>query len=341
MFGSYNKFRTKVHIYATIISSLDFITSIIAGVVVFSILGEMKRVLKVDDIQEVVQEKQGLAFVAYPEVIALLGVPQLWSVLFFFMLFTLGLDSQFALLETVLTGIYDFLPKMRRFKPLVCLAFCSICYLLSLPCVSSSGQYVFDVMDTYAGGLGVLWVAIFETVVLMWIYGVGRFADDLTFMLNYKVNIFWKACWSITPIVLTAIFVIGCVYWEDPKYGGVSAKDSVSYPVYVHGIGWFLTLLVAVQIPVIGLIMAVFHAVKDRDCMAVFRPPHDWGPGDKAEHQAYTTYKNNKAMTCKQHPYAAHGHPGPMTAYDNYGMAYPTGYYAGAQPTGTHSTFHM
>ena len=26
MFGSYNKFRTKVHIYATIISSLDFIT---------------------------------------------------------------------------------------------------------------------------------------------------------------------------------------------------------------------------------------------------------------------------------------------------------------------------
>ena len=26
MFGSYNKFRTKVHIYATIISSLDFVT---------------------------------------------------------------------------------------------------------------------------------------------------------------------------------------------------------------------------------------------------------------------------------------------------------------------------
>ena len=40
MFGSYNKFRHKVHYPALIISSLDFATSIIAGVVVFSILGK-------------------------------------------------------------------------------------------------------------------------------------------------------------------------------------------------------------------------------------------------------------------------------------------------------------
>ena len=42
MFGSYNKFRHKVHYPALIISSLDFLTSIIAGVVVFSILGHLK-----------------------------------------------------------------------------------------------------------------------------------------------------------------------------------------------------------------------------------------------------------------------------------------------------------
>ena len=61
-------------------------------------------------------------------------------------------------------------------------------FCFSLPCVSWSGQYVFDVMDTYGGGLGVLWVAIFETVVIMWIYGVGKFAEDLCFMLNLKVR---------------------------------------------------------------------------------------------------------------------------------------------------------
>ena len=55
--------------------------------------------------------------------------------------------------------------------------------------MSYSGQYVFDLMDTYGGGLGVLWVAIFETVVIMWIYGVNRFADDLGFMLRTKVKL--------------------------------------------------------------------------------------------------------------------------------------------------------
>ena len=76
MFGSYNKFRHKVHYPAFIISSLDFVTSIIAGVVVFSILGELKMKGGYDSIEDVVKQKQGLAFVAYPEAISHLAVPQ-------------------------------------------------------------------------------------------------------------------------------------------------------------------------------------------------------------------------------------------------------------------------
>ena len=59
MFGSYNKFHHKVsiqcdnfvsywltiqvHVTATVISSLDFVTSIIAGVVIFSIMGALSK----------------------------------------------------------------------------------------------------------------------------------------------------------------------------------------------------------------------------------------------------------------------------------------------------------
>ncbi len=149
-FGSYNKFKNPVHVHALAISLLDFITSIIASVVVFSILGELKVKLGLDSIevggiefapktcnnsfaiiiQDVVKSGQGLAFIAYPEAVSLLPLPQLWAVLFFFMLFTLGLDSEFALLETVLTGVYDMFPAMRKHKAKATLVACIACFLI-------------------------------------------------------------------------------------------------------------------------------------------------------------------------------------------------------------------
>ncbi len=113
--------------------------------------------------------------------------------------------------------------------------------------MSYSGQYVFDLMDTYGGGLGVLWVAIFETIAIMWIYGVGRFADDLKFMLDHRVSIVFKAIWAMIPVWLVAIFAIACYYWTDPTYKD-SIHGEVHYPEWAHYVGWFLTLVVAVQV---------------------------------------------------------------------------------------------
>ena len=94
--------------------------------------GELKRQLGVERIEDVVKSGQGLAFIAYPEAVSLLAVPPLWSFLFFFMLFLLGLDSEFALLETVLSGIYDLIQRTRNYKPLVTLALASVLFILRL-----------------------------------------------------------------------------------------------------------------------------------------------------------------------------------------------------------------
>merc|ERR1712096_299065 len=115
MFGSYNKFTARVHIDAHVVSLIDFLTSLMASIVIFSTLGHSAHQLGVP-VESVAKGGQGLAFVAYPEALSHLPAHHFWSVIFFLMLFLLGLDSEFALFETVTCAIFDTFPSLRRRK---------------------------------------------------------------------------------------------------------------------------------------------------------------------------------------------------------------------------------
>ena len=43
-------------------------------------------------------------------------LPQLWAVLFFFMMFILGMGSQFGGIEAINTAVIDFWPHLRNHK---------------------------------------------------------------------------------------------------------------------------------------------------------------------------------------------------------------------------------
>jgi SNF family Na+-dependent transporter len=56
-------------------------------------------------IEQVAKAGPGLAFVAYPQALSIMPGGPFWAVIFFFMLLTLGLDSQVSLFNSFILQI--------------------------------------------------------------------------------------------------------------------------------------------------------------------------------------------------------------------------------------------
>jgi solute carrier family 6 amino acid transporter-like protein 5/7/9/14 len=129
--SSYNKFNNNCHRDAIIIAFANCGTSIFAGFVIFSIVGFMAKQSNLP-VEEVMTSGPGLAFIAYPEAVTKMPMSPIWSFLFFAMLITLGLDSQFTQTETITTAVMDQWPQLRNHKAKVVSGVCLLGLLLGL-----------------------------------------------------------------------------------------------------------------------------------------------------------------------------------------------------------------
>lgn len=125
-------------------------------------------------IDKVAKAGPGLAFIAYPEGVASMPAAPFWSCLFFVMLLTLGLDSQFGMMETVISGLSDEFPALNKtFKRKVALVggMCIGMYLLGLPMICKGGIYIFSLVEAYCASYSLMIVAFLEVIVVVFIYG--------------------------------------------------------------------------------------------------------------------------------------------------------------------------
>lgn len=89
-----------------------------------------------EDVKDVVKPGPGLAFISYPDAIAKFEyLPQLFSVLFFLMLFTLGIGSNIGMAGCVMTVIRDRFPDIKPWKVAVGIGIvgCSIGFVYTTP----------------------------------------------------------------------------------------------------------------------------------------------------------------------------------------------------------------
>lgn len=248
MYSSYNDFKHNVSRDAFLISMADTATSLLAGAVVFSTLGALAHQLGLQDISQVLKGTSdlGLAFVTYPEALSRISfVPQLWSVLFFFMLFLLGLGSGVSNIQLMVALLEDQYPRLQELKGCTVLAICTMCFGTGLLLCTDNGNTMRLLFDNYGIGRALFLYAIFEVVGLVWVYGWKNICGDIGYMLGNPISWYWKITWGVlTPVSLIAIFI----------YGTAMEKSSSSLPPIGQTIGW---ILAAVAVGQIGLWMAV------------------------------------------------------------------------------------
>ena len=120
--------------------------TVFSGLVVFAILGYMANEYKTP-VETVVKGGPGLAYLVYPEVVLKLDPSGLWSCLFFLMLFTLGIDSQFCGVESLMTGLVDNWPHYLRPRKIKFTAVMVVFMLaLGIPMITNGGVYIFQLM---------------------------------------------------------------------------------------------------------------------------------------------------------------------------------------------------
>ncbi|CAI2733734.1 unnamed protein product [Schistosoma spindalis] len=293
--SSYNKFKNNCCRDAVIFAIINCATSVYAGFVIFSNLGFM-ALTKNTTVAAVATSGPGLAFVVYPEAMTNMPLPSLWSVLFFIMMLTLGLGSQFSILETTLSGTEDELRRLgvvltTKRKMFYRIVICFVDFLLGLPMVCAGGYYLFSICDSVISGYTPLVIALCETIVICYVYGLKQFRRDIEMMIDERPNWYWRICWLVfTPIICFLLIIAIFIYSTEFKEG------NYTYPQWAL---IFRQILAA--IPVLTIIAwFLYKYCKEGGYVLMkefLKPVHEWGPAEKEYRTEFISMiKSNESL---------------------------------------------
>ncbi|XP_021340900.1 sodium-dependent serotonin transporter-like [Mizuhopecten yessoensis] len=298
--SSYNKFNNNCYLDAMVTSVINCLTSFLAGFVVFSVLGYM-ALLQGRDIDKVAVEGPGLVFVVYPEAIASLDGSIFWSIIFFLMLITLGLDSTFGGLEAVITAVCDNFGVVRNRRELFVLALVAYCFIGAISTTTYGGTFVINLLDRHAAPISLIFICFCEAIAVSWFYGVQRFSNDIKSMIGFEPGIFWKVCWvAICPVSLFLLFVLSI--WA---YSGIQL-DGYVYPDWSVAVGWCITCssLICIPLYIVCNIISTKGTLKQkllRLLKPASFPAHVQGANGHAGHDTYEVYPIPNLNTQVEH----------------------------------------
>jgi neurotransmitter:Na+ symporter, NSS family len=241
-YSSYLSREANIFKNSLIVGFSNSCYEVCAGFGVFSILGYMATQQN-RQINEVVTDGIGLAFVAYPKAISMLPYGRLFGVLFFLLLIIAGISSSISIIEAFTSAVLD---KFSVSRKKVITGMCLVGFGGSLLFTTNVGLLWLDIVDHFLNQYGLITVGILEALVVGWLYRTDRLKAHIVGNLglsgarhklfNYVILQLWMYCIRfVTPVALGIAIIHSLIRELSTPYSGYPISG-----VIILGVGWLL-----------------------------------------------------------------------------------------------------
>mmetsp|Transcript_90739 Transcript_90739/g.228209 ORF Transcript_90739/g.228209 Transcript_90739/m.228209 type:complete len:619 (+) Transcript_90739:86-1942(+) len=264
-FASYGDKKDDFVGHAFKVSIINCGTSFFGGFVVFPTLGYLASELsnvnpciqgdQLNDLASVGLSGTGLAFIAFPIAISRMPFSIFWAIVFFLMLFCLGIDSQFAMVESVMTVLIDSNLTGGLSKPVLAGIVCGVSALLGLVFMTKGGIYWFTFFDYYTCVASIFFVCLMECVGLMWV-NKGTwpsFKDKVKEHVGRDLGMIWEVLYKfVDPVIIIGLLAMSLATFD--LMGARKSKrfpeGSGYLPEWSIWLGWLMGLMPILVFPV-------------------------------------------------------------------------------------------
>ncbi|WP_299492871.1 sodium-dependent transporter [uncultured Shewanella sp.] len=248
-YSSYLPTKSDINNNAMITVFINCGFSILAGILIFSVLGHMANE-QAQPITNVISSGVGLAFVTIPEAITHLPIPYILGPLFFFTLVVAGLSSHISIMEAVISAIID---KSSYPRKKVATLICGLGFALSLLFATNGGILLLDLVDYFINNIALLFSCLVEVILIAWFIKASSIRHYANQLSDFSVGRWMELCLRyISPALLLIILIRNLFNTLTQGYGEYDLSEQLF-------LGWGLIIVMLIIAIIINICSKPFN----------------------------------------------------------------------------------
>ncbi len=224
-YSSYLPEKADINNNAAITVFINCGFSMLAGVMVFAVLGHMAEVTG-QALADVAGAGVGLAFITIPAAINTMPAPAFFGTLFFICLTMAGVSSHISIVEAVCSSFID---KFGWSRKKTASTICAFGFAATLFFTTGGGLFILDIVDHFINNLCILGLALAEIALMSYVVGLENTRTQVNRYSDFTVNNLWSICLKFVTLgVLGYSFITNIITDLGTPYEGYALKDLVA-----------------------------------------------------------------------------------------------------------------